>query len=157
MRVTVPSLRGRGQRDDRLAAARARGAADEVDLAADAARRTRPIESAQTWPVRSTASAELIATMPSLLRDDERVVGEVGRAHLDDRVVVDPVVERAAAHARTTVTILPGWSVFARPVMTPRLDERIDAVGEHLGVDAEVVAVAERGAAPRPGSRRCPV
>ena len=31
-----------------------------------------------------------------------------------------------------------------RPVMTPRLDEAHDAVGEHLGVDAEVVVVGER-------------
>ena len=49
-----------------LPPARARGAADEVDLPAEAGvDRRGPIESAHTWPVRSTSIAELIATILS--------------------------------------------------------------------------------------------
>ena len=57
-----------------------------------------PSVSAATWPVRSTASAELIATIWSLRAIMERVVREARGAHLDRRVVVHPVVERARAH-----------------------------------------------------------
>ena len=41
------------------------GAADEVHLSADAGEEAAEQVSAATWPVRSTARAELIATMRS--------------------------------------------------------------------------------------------
>ena len=55
----------RRQRDDRRAAARARGPEDEIELAADPGDLTRPRLSAVTCPVRSISSAELIATKRS--------------------------------------------------------------------------------------------
>ena len=60
-----------------------------------------------------------MATMRSLLGDDEGVVGVLGRVELDDRVVVDEVVERAACPCTKLATILPGWSVLRALVMTP--------------------------------------
>ena len=71
MRETLAARGRRGQRDDRLAAARERGAAHEVHLPADAGEDAWPIESAHTWPVRSISIAELIATTLSFLRMSE--------------------------------------------------------------------------------------
>ena len=57
-----------------------------------------PSVSAATWPVRSTASAELIAIMRSLRAiTNGSLVKSDGRSSTRG-VVVDPLVERAAAH-----------------------------------------------------------
>ena len=90
--------------------------------------------------------AELMAVIASKRPDDVRVVGAVDRAHLDHRVVVDEVVQPLRAH-HEAVTILPRLRSLRAPVTTPRLDQVDDAVGEHLGVDAQVAA-CRRGSWP---------
>ena len=114
-----------------------------------------PIESAHTWPVRSISSAELIATTWSFLRMQRGVVGAVAGMELDERVVVDEVEEplradHEAGDDAPRVHVLPAVGDRAG------LDEVDDAVGEHLGVDAEVVLVGRGARAPRRGWRRCP-
>jgi hypothetical protein len=58
------ALLGGGRKgDNRSSAPRAEGASDEVGLPSSPLNGTRPMESAQTCPVRSTWMAELIATI----------------------------------------------------------------------------------------------
>ena len=77
--------------------------------------------SAATWPVRSTARAELIATMWSLRAMTKGSLVYAVGSHLDDRVVVDPLVERPRPHDE-------GGDDLAR-------QERLAAPGDHPGHD----------------------
>ena len=132
---------------------RERGAADEVHLAADAA----------VDPVADRVGDDLAGQVdldrrvdgghPAERPDDVGVVGEVDRAHLDHRVVVDEVVQPPRAHHErghdlAAVALLAGAGDDAG------LDEVDDGVGEHLGVDPEVAACRAGRAPSPPGSRR---
>ena len=109
----------RWQGDDRAAISSQRRAADEVHLAADTAVDRVPIESATTWPVRSTSIAELMAVIAAERADDMGVVGEVDRSHLDHRVVVDEVVQPTACPSGTRSRSCPRLRSLRAPVTTP--------------------------------------
>ena len=83
-----------------------------------------------------------MATIRLERADDVRVVGEVDRPHLDHRVVVDEVVQAPRAHDERRHD-LAAVALLACPGDDAGLDEVDDGVGEHLGVDAEVVLVAQ--------------
>ena len=101
-----------------------------------------PSESAQTWPVRSISSAVLIATILCCwLMIDGSLTYSVGW-NANDRVVVDVVVELARAEAEAGHD-LAAVQRLARAGDDAGLDQVNDAVGEHLGVDAEVFLVLQ--------------
>ena len=102
-----------------------------------------PIESAQTWPVRSTSSAELIAVDPVVLADQGGVVGAIAAGGTRPAGCRRRSRRGAASRPRSDVTIRPGCTVLAAFVITPRSMQLDQPVREHLGVDAEVVLVAE--------------
>ena len=114
-----------------------------------------PIESAQTWPVRSTSIAELIAVIRLKLRMTwVSLVKSVGRISTIGLSSTKPVELGRAHHER-------GHDLAPVALLGPsgdhsRLDEVDDDVGHHLGVDAEVLLVVEGHARPRPGWRRSP-
>jgi len=76
--------------------------------------------------------------------DEIRIVRAIAGVKLDERVVIDEVVEPAAAdhEARDRSARMDR---LARVRHRPRLDQPHDAVGEHLGVDAEIVPLLEPG------------
>ena len=119
MREIVPSSAVDGRAMIGLPPLRSRGAADEVHLAADA----RVEQRAQRVGADLAGQVDLDGRVDGdhalVLGDDEGVVGVVGRVELDDRVVVDEVVERACEPSTKLATILPGWSVLRSLVMTP--------------------------------------
>ena len=77
------------------------------------------------------------------LRDPPRVVDEVDRQQLDRPVVVQPVVEALGPEAERRLDL-----VAPQPLVDAgdraAIDEIDDAVGQQLGVDAEVAVVAQR-------------
>ncbi len=75
------------------------------------------------------------------------VVGEVDGPHLDHRVVVDEVVQPLRAHQERGDDLAP-IAFLGGAVDDAGLHEVDDRVGEHLGVDPEVVLVHQR-------ERRC--
>ena len=83
-----------------------------------------PSESAATWPVRSTASAELIATMSSL-----REIWNGSFVKLDGRISMPGLSCTHAYISREPmmkdVTAFPGRSFLRRPVTTPDWMRRI--------------------------------
>ena len=101
-----------------------------------------PIESATTWPVRSTSIAELMATIRlnermtcvSLVKSTERI-STIGLSWTKSYRRCVPIMN--------AVTILPAVALLAGTGDDARLDEVDDRVREHLGVDAEVALVAE--------------
>ena len=116
-------------------------AADDVHLPANAAVDPRADRVRTTWPVRSTSIAELMATIPIVLRHDDRCRWCTRRVHLDHRVVVEELIEGLGAQDELA-TILPGAAFSLAGNDTP-LDEVDDAVREQLRVDAEVLLVVE--------------
>ena len=134
MREMVPSSAVDGRAMIGLPPLRARGSPDEVHLAAD----PRVEELAQRVRADLAGEVDLERRVDGdhavVLGDDEGVVRVLGRVELDDRVVVDEVVERFRAHARSEVTILPAV-------------ERLAAVRDDAGVD--------QSAARRPRTSRC--
>ena len=82
-------LRGRGQRDDRPAAPRARRAADEVDLASEARvdRAAHRVGAHLAGEVHRDRRVDRDHAV--VLGDHERVVDVVARVELDERVVVE--------------------------------------------------------------------
>jgi hypothetical protein len=76
-------------------------------------------------------------------RDVERVVREVAGPHLHDGVVVDPLIEVAASHEERRDR-LAGEQRLLPPGDHALLHEVHHAVGEHLGMHAEVAVVGQR-------------
>ena len=135
-------LRRRGQRDDRLALAAHRGAADEVHLAADARMDPVPERVGTHLPGEVDLEGRVDRDHPIDLADRQRVVRAVARMELHERVVVHEVEDasRARHEARDDAPRVDRLEAVADHA---GLDERHDAVGEHLGVDPEIVPVAE--------------
>ena len=88
--------------------------------------------------------AELMATIVVVLGDDPRIVGVLRRMHLDHRVVVQEVEQLLAAggEAADDLALVQRLVLAGDHALS---DQPHDAVGEHLGVDAQVVAVGQRG------------
>ena len=117
--------------------------------------------SAHTWPVRSTSMAELMATMWSFwaMRNGSLTysVGLNSMSGLLSTKSYSCLVPR-----QKPAMILPGCRFLRSPLMTPRFDQVDDAVGEHLGVDAQVALGAAGsgstplGMAPMPSCRQSP-
>ena len=79
---------------------------------------------------------------PIDLADQIRVVRAVAGMKLDERVVVDVVVQSAAAYDKTRDR--PAWmDRLLRVGHRPRLDQSHDAVGKHLGMDAKITPPME--------------
>ena len=81
---------------------------------------------------------------PVVLGNDPRIVGVLGRVHFDHRVVVQEVEQLLAAGGETADDL----ALVQRLVLAgdhALVDQPNDAVGEHLGVDAQVVAVGQFG------------
>ena len=57
----------------------------------------KPIESAHTWPDEIDLERRVDRDHLVVLADERGVVGAIARVELDERVVVDEVVERARA------------------------------------------------------------
>ena len=133
----------RRQGDDRPALGREAGSADEVHLAPDPA----------VQPVADRVGDDLAGQVdldrgvdgdhPAERADDVGVVGEVDRSHLDHRVVVDEVVQPPGPHHERGHDLAP-VALLAGAGDHAGLDQVDDRVGEHLGVDAEVVLAAQR-------------
>ena len=131
------------------------GAPDEVHLAADPA----------VQPVTDRVGDDLAGQVdldrrvdgdhPAERPDDVGVVGEVDRAHLDHRVVVDEVVQPLGAHQERGHDLAP-VALLAGAGDDAGLDQVDDRVGEHLGVDAEVALVDAGPARSPPGSPPMP-
>jgi len=102
------------------------------------------IDSAVDWPVRSIASALLIAVMRSVLGDDQRVVGVVDRPELDGGIGVDELVGvlRSDAEGGDGLALA---DALARVVDDTLADQVDQTVGQELGVNAEVLLPAEGG------------
>ena len=104
-----------------------------------------PIESATTWPVRSTSIAELIAVMRanermtwvSLVKSTARI-STIGLSWTKS-------YSRCGAHQERRHD-LAAVALLAGPGDDPRLDEVHDRVREHLGVDPEVALVVQAAA-----------
>ena len=101
-----------------------------------------PIESATTWPERSTSIAELIAvidrneriTWVSLVKSTARI-STIGLSSTKSYSLRVPIMNAA--------TSLPRLRAFWLAGDDAGLDEVDDGVREHLGVDAEVVLAVE--------------
>ncbi len=116
------------------------------------------IVSATTWPWTSMARAPLIVIILLVAGDGLGRVDELDRQEGDVLVLVKPAVELVGARGEggdrdAVVAPLVGVRDLARLV------EGHEAVGEHLGVDAEVapVAIGELAWRSPRGSCRCPV
>jgi len=77
-----------------------------------------------------------------MLADDIGIVDVLGRMELEERVVVDEIVEAAGSHAEAGDD-LPVIDGLLRAGDGAALDERHDPVAEHFGVDAEFLLVLE--------------
>ncbi len=136
------------------AAGGAAGAAVEVDLAADA--RVEP--GAQRVGADLAGQVDLQGRVDGhhlvLLADDERVVDVLGGVEGEERVVVDVVVQPPGAHAEAGDDLAPVDGLLGSGD-DPGLDQVDDGVGEHLGVDAQVLLVLEELDHRRGGSGRC--
>ena len=132
----------RGQGDDRLAARRAGRAAVEVDLPADAGVESRAERVGADLAGEVDLQRGVDRHHLVLLADDERVVDVLGRVEGEQRVVVDVVVEPLGAHAEAGDD-LAAVERLAAAGDHARLDQVDDAVGDHLGVDAQVLLVLE--------------
>ena len=128
--------------DDRLAARRAGGAAIEVHLPADAGVEQRAERIRADLAGEVDLQGDVDGDLLVLLGDDERVVDVFRRMEREPRVVVDVVVEPPGSHAEAGDD-LALIERLAAPVDGARLDQLDDGVGEHLGVDAEVLLVLE--------------
>ena len=142
MRDTVPFFGRGGQGDDGLAARRARRAAVEVRLAADAG-----VElGAERVGAHLAGEVDLEGGVDGhhlvLLADDERVVDVLGGVEREQGVVVDVVVELLGAHAEAGDDLAPVGGLLGAGD-DAGLDQVDDGVGEHLGVDAEVLLLLE--------------
>ncbi len=100
------------------------------------------IVSATTWPWMSTATAPLIVTTLRLRGDQLGVVDELDGEEGDLVVSVEPLVELLVAGRRTSTTETSSKLPPFRFVTLPASWSFISPVGEHLGVDAVVAAVA---------------
>ena len=89
-------------------------------------------------------SVELIDTKPGFGGDDARVVDVADRPQLEGRVVVEEAVQPVGAEGEGADGLGP-VEVLADAVDDAGLDEVDDAVGQQLGVDAEVAMVGEGG------------
>ena len=128
--------------DDRLAALRERCAVDEVDLSADA----RPEFRAQRVGAHLARQVDLQGRVDGheavVLRDDVGVVRVSDIHHQHARVVVDEVVNGFRTHQEGR-DHLAGVGFFGFAVDHALLHQRQHAVGEHFGVDAEVLMAAQ--------------
>ena len=102
----------------------------------------KPIESAHDLAGQIDLERRVDRDDVVVLADPRGVVGVIAGMELDERVVVDEVVE-APVPMTKLVTIRPGCTCLCRFVIDARLDQIDDAVREHLGVDAEVVLVEQ--------------
>ena len=71
------------------------------------------------------------------------IVDVFGRVEGEQRVVVDVSRRAASCPRQKLATTLPRSTVLRAPVTAPDFDQINDAVGDHLGVDAEVLLVLE--------------
>ena len=93
--------------------------------------------------MRSTLRVELIETKSGFGGDHPRVVDVADRPQLEGRVVVEEAVEAVGSEGEGADG-LGAVEVLADAGDDARFDEVDDAVGEQLGVDAEIVVIAQR-------------
>ena len=110
---------GRGQRQDRAAAARQPRAAHEIQQPARAADLAAVQHLGVGLAVRSTASTELIATKLSICADHPHVVGVADRREARGRAARRPVVDPRGCRARLVQTMRPRSCDLRAPVSTP--------------------------------------
>ncbi|OPZ59249.1 MAG: hypothetical protein BWY87_01098 [Deltaproteobacteria bacterium ADurb.Bin510] len=130
------------QHHDRLAAPAHGRAAHEIDLAADAAveteaQRIRTDLAGEVHGQGRVDRHELV-----VLGDHEGIVGVAAGMEFEERVVVDIVVEPAAAHAETG-DHLAGVDLLLAVGDDAGLDQVDDAVRDDLGMDAQVAFVEQ--------------
>jgi hypothetical protein len=99
-----------------------------------------PMESAHTWPVRSTSRAVFTATI--LLADDERVVDVFCRVEREEGVVVDVIIKPVGAQSETGHDLALVYRL-TRTSNSTRFDQVNDTVGDHFRVDAEILFAFE--------------
>ena len=140
----VPVVRGGGEHHDRLAPVGHGRAPDEVHLAPDAAveqeaQRVGAHLAREVHRERRVDGHHLVVA-----RDDVGVVDVPGGVELEERVVVHVAVELFRAHAEARHD-LPRVQGLLLSRDHARLDEVDHAVGEGLGVHAQVPLVHEVG------------
>src|SRR5437899_910405 len=138
----APLASGGGQRDDRGAAARAAGAEDEIELAADA----RHLPAAEALRRHLTREVDLERRVdrdePIETRDDVRIVHELGGLHVDAVVVTDEVEQPARPHGLRDVHA-PAVQALGRARHHAALDEADGGVDEQR-VQREVAVALQR-------------
>ena len=135
---------GRGrQGDDGLAAARLGRAAVEIHLPADAGEKFRADGIGADLAGEVNFQRGVDGHHLVLLADDGRVVDVFGRMEREQRIVVHVIVEllRAEAEAGDDFAAVNRLAVAGDGAALDQVD---DAVGDHLGVDAEVFLVLQK-------------
>ena len=133
---------GRRQRDDRLAAARARRAVHEIHLAADARVDRVPDRVGADLAGKVDLDCRIDRGHAVVLADDRDVIRAIAGMELDQRVVVDEVVEAAGAGDERG-NRAPGMDSLEPIGDDAALDQIDQPIGKHLGVDAELVLVGQ--------------
>ena len=130
--------------DDGLAAFGERSAVGEVDLAADTTieLRTEGVGADLAGDVHLEGGVD--GADLRVLGDDVRVVGIADIHHGHHRVVIDEVIDLLRTHQERG-DHLALVDLLVHTVDDAFLDERQHAVGEHLGVDTEVLVVTQLG------------
>ncbi len=162
MRDTLPPHGRRRQRDDRHAALRARGAANEIELPAESAVGPRAQRIGAHLPGQIHLQRGVDGDHAIVLRDDEWIVGvarstgtrSCGFSWMKSNSLCVPSTK--AAHR------LAAMQRFALAVDYARFHQIDDAVRTHFGVNTEVVLVAEAmqhrfGDAADAGLQRCAI
>ena len=134
-----------GEGNEALAAAGLAGAADVVDLAAGAGHMLRADRLGTDLTEEVDLDRRVDGDHVVVLADDIRVVDIVDRQDLDGRVVVDEIIDTLRAEGKRRDGLAAVDLLFA-VVDRAALDQLDHGVGEHLGVDAEVVLALERHA-----------
>ena len=130
---------GRGREgDEALTAAGLAGAADIVDLAAGAGHVLRADRLGADLAEEVDLDRRVDGDHVVVLADDVRVVDVFDRQDLDGRVIVDIIINALRTEGKRRDGLAAMDLLFA-VVDRAALDELDHGVGEHLGVDAEVV------------------
>src|SRR6266702_5466645 len=134
----------RGNRDDRLASAAARGTAHEIKLAAESADEPSAHRIGHDLSCYIDFDRRVDGYDVIVLRNDERVIAIAAWLEVEDGIVVHVLVPLASAQGKSQhnlvgIDLLPGSGDDAF------VDQRNRTFGERLGVDSEILAIGKIG------------
>ena len=131
-----------GDRNDRLAPFGTRGAAQKVYLAADSAVKTGSDRIRAYLSGKVDLQGSVDGYHVVVARDESRIICICGRVELEHRIVVDKVEDFPRSQDETRNDL--AWlEVLARAGQDAGLDEWNQAVGNHLTVSAQILAINE--------------